>query len=65
MARRTVSRTVDGEVEDAPLCSVELGESAKGEFSIRAVKAYGLTVQEAGEAALTEFKRLKAREGAK
>ena len=61
MARRTLTKTVDGETEDLPDCSVEVGESAKGEFSIKSVKAYGATVLEAGNAALAEFKEALAR----
>ena len=63
MARRTLTKTVDGETEDLPDCSVELGETApegKGSFYVKSAKAYGVTVREAGDAARAEFDRQKA-----
>ena len=42
-----------------PLCSVELGETAKGDVQIKSVKVYSQSIVEAGEQALAEFLRLK------
>ena len=66
---RLLTRTVasDGtvtETESDAVSSVEVGESAKGEFSIKSVKAYAATVEEAGRMALAEFQRLKKEMGA-
>ena len=41
------------------LCSVEIGETAKGELTVKSVKVYGRTAEEAGTQALAEFRRLK------
>ena len=51
----------DGSTESTweTLCSVEIGESAKGEVSVKSVKVYGRTAEEAGTQALAEFQRLK------
>ena len=61
---RRVERTqnTDGYEERAfePVCSVELGETAKGDVQVKSVKVYAATVEEAGNQALAEFLRLKA-----
>lgn len=50
----------DGSIEEwAALCSVEIGETAKGEAQVKSVKAYAATAEEAGRAALAEFHRLR------
>ena len=61
----TVQRNVDGngsfvESQSFPVCSVELGETAKGDIQVKSVKAYSQSIVEAGEQALAEFLRLKA-----
>ena len=56
---RVVERDAGGEREWAPLCSVELGETAKGELNIKSVKVYASSVEEAGAAALAEYHRLR------
>ena len=60
--KRTESNVDDhGSVELTydSLCSVEIGETAKGEVTIKSVKAYAVDVMTAGTEALAEFKRLK------
>ena len=42
------------------LCSVELGETAKGEAQVKSVKVYAATAKEAGAQAIAEFWRIKA-----
>ncbi len=52
----------NGDVETTELdavASVEIGENTKGEPSIKSVKAYAPTVEEAGRLALAEYRRLK------
>ena len=49
---RVVERDAGGEREWAPLCSVELGETAKGELNIKSVKVYASSVEDASAAAL-------------
>ena len=41
------------------VCSVELGETAKGDVQVKSVKVYAKNVEEAGRTALAEFRRLK------
>ena len=55
---RRLERTETGEVETDSLSSVELGENAKGEVSVKSVKVYHANVAEAGRLALAEFRRL-------
>ena len=57
---RRLERTEAGEVETDSLSSVELGESAKGDVSVKSVKVYHANVAVAGEQALAEFRRLQA-----
>ena len=60
---RRLELTEKGEVETDSLSSVELGESApdgKGMAYIKSAKAYGFTIEDAGKAALAEFRRLQA-----
>ena len=64
-ATGTVQRNVDGngsfvESQSFPVCSVELGETAKGDIQVKSVKVYAATIEDAGRTALTEFLRLKA-----
>ena len=56
---RVVERDAGGEREWAPLCSVELGETAKGELNIKSVKVYASSVEEASRMAFDEYVRLR------
>ena len=38
-----------------PLCSVEVGETAKGELTVKSVKVYAATAEEAGRQAMEEY----------
>lgn len=51
----------DGVDEDTyeALCSVEIGETAKGDIQVKSVKVYAQSVEDAGGAALREFLRLR------
>ena len=42
------------------LCSVELGENAKGEAQVKSVKAYAATLEEAAAEAMAAFKALRS-----
>ena len=44
-----------------PLCSVEIGETAKGEVQVKSVKVYAATVEEAGRLAVAEYERLRGK----
>ena len=48
------------EETDEALCSVELGETAKGEVQVKSVKVYAATAQEAAQEALATFRTLLA-----
>ena len=48
------------ETTEEALCSVELGETAKGEAQVKSVKVYAATAEEAGDQAMAEFWRIKA-----
>ena len=45
--------------ESSPLCSVEIGETAKGDLQIKSVKAYAQNVTDAGRKAFEEIIRLQ------
>ena len=48
------------ETETEAKASVEVGETAKGDLTIKSIKVYANDVTEAGRAALAEYRRLKA-----
>ena len=68
ITRQTIHVTDVGgnsnETESESKSSVEIGESAKGEFSIKSIKVYHASVEEAGILAIAEYRRIKKEMGA-
>ena len=59
---RTTTFDKEGNISEETrefLCSVEVGETAKGELTVKSVKVYAATAQEAGRQAMEEYRRLK------
>lgn len=48
------------EEETTPLCSVEIGQTAKGEVQVKGVKVYAVDVKDAEEQCLASLRRIQA-----